>query len=137
LMESLKQQLQQRQQSRAHLPQSSMGKALSYTLKQWEYLWRSLEDRLLEMDNNLVENAIRPSAIGKKNWLFIGESEAGVRAATFYTLVGNCQQLSVDAYAYLLELFTKLPTMTNHQVQGIPPQAWAQQKDSDSVKAST
>lgn len=126
IMESMQKQLQQWRQNHAHLPQSSMGKALSYTLKQWEYLWKFLEAGQLEMDNNLVENAIRPSAIGKKNWMFIGEAQAGVRAATFYTLVGNCQQLGVDAHAYLLDLFTRLPTMTNHQVKEITPQAWAQ-----------
>lgn len=126
ILESLNTQLQQWRQSHAHLPQSSMGKALSYTLKQWEYLWKFLEDGRLEMDNNLVENAIRPSAVGKKNFLFIGDAKAGVRAATFYTLVGNCQKLRIDAYAYLLDLFTRLPTMTNHQVQEITPLDWAQ-----------
>lgn len=137
LMESLKQQLLQWRQSRAHLPQSSMGKALSYALKQWEQLQVCLEDGRVELDNNLVENAIRPSAIGKKNWLFIGESEAGLRAATFYTLVGNCQHVGMDAYEYLLDLFTRLPKMTNHQVKEITPHAWAQQKGPDSVKPST
>lgn len=50
----------------------------------------------VEIDNNLMENAIRPSAIGKKNWLFIGDSKAGDRAATFYTRIGNCRQEGVD-----------------------------------------
>ncbi len=81
-----------------------------------------------------MENAIRPSAIGKKNWLFIGDANAGSRAATFYTLVGNCRRLEVDAYAYLKELFTRLPTMTNHQIKEITPIAWAKAQQDAAIK---
>jgi hypothetical protein len=59
------------------LPRSALGKALRYALNEWEGLTRYVEDGRLEIDNNLVENAIRPSAVGKKNWLFIGHPEAG------------------------------------------------------------
>ena len=60
-----------------HLPQSAMGKAIDYTLTLWPLLLAYLEDGRIEIDNNPVENAIRPTAVGKKNWLFIGEAEAG------------------------------------------------------------
>lgn len=84
-----------------------------------------LGDGRVEIDNNLVENAIRPSAIGKKNWLFVGDAGAGDRAATFYTLLGNCRQLGVNAYDYLLDLFTRLPSLTNQRIKEMTPAAWA------------
>ena len=66
------------------LPQSPLGKAVKYALAEGEPLNRYLEDGRLEIDNNLTENAIRPSAIGKKNWLFIGHPDAGWRSAVLY-----------------------------------------------------
>ena len=79
----------------------------------------------LEIDNNLVENAIRPTALGKKNWLFIGEATAGQRSAIIYTIIESCRRRGIDPFAYLREVFTRLPTMTNWQVKDITPQAWA------------
>jgi hypothetical protein len=63
------------------LPQSNLGKALEYILEQWPALLRFAEDGRLEIDNNEVENAIRPTALGKKTWVFIGAADAGDRAA--------------------------------------------------------
>ena len=63
------------------LPKSPLGKAISYTLGQWTALQRYLEEGVYGIDNNLVENAIRPTCIGKKNWLFIGHPDAGWRSA--------------------------------------------------------
>src|SRR5208282_5864763 len=62
------------------LPQGLLGQAIDYALKRWEALNRFVDDGLLEIDNNLIENAIRPSAVGKRNWLFIGHPEAGERS---------------------------------------------------------
>ena len=73
--------------SRRHLPQSRLGQAIDYTLGQWPMLGVYLRDGRIEIDNNLVENAIRPTAIGKKNWLFIGEAQAGQRGAIIYTII--------------------------------------------------
>jgi transposase len=125
LIESIEQQLQWLEASHKHLPSSLMGQATRYALGQWESLLLFLEDGRIEIDNNLCENEIRPSAIGKKNWLFIGDAKAGDRAAVFYTLIGNCRRLQVDPQAYLQDLFTRLPTMTNHQIPEITPAAWA------------
>lgn len=124
LIEAIHQQFLWLEQSHKHLPQSLMGQAMRYALRQWESLLLFLEDGRLEIDNNECENAIRPSAIGKKNWLFIGDAQAGDRAAVFYTLIGNCRRLQIDPQAYLQDLFTRLPTMTNHQIPGITPAAW-------------
>ena len=67
--------------SRRYLPRSAFGQAIDYALSNWAPLGVYLEDGRLELDNNLVENAIRPTALGKKNWLFFGDAEAGQRSA--------------------------------------------------------
>ena len=110
--------------SRRYLPQSLLGQAIDYTLGQWPALQVYLADGRVEIDNNLVENAIRPTAIGKKNWLFIGDAEAGERSAIVYTIVENCRCLSIDPYSYLRDVLTRLPRMTNHQVPEVTPAAW-------------
>ena len=108
-----------------HLPQSLLGLALDYALGQWKTLEVYLADGRVEIDNNLVENAIRPTALGKKNWLFIGEAGAGERGAILYTLIECCRRWSVDPYAYLRDVLTRLPRMTNHQIPEVAPAAWA------------
>ena len=94
------------------LPKSGMGKACDYLLKYWAPLTRHLEHGETRLDNNLVENAIRPSAIGKKNWLFVGHPDAGQRSAIIYSVVISCQRRGVDPLAYLRDVLRRLPTMT-------------------------
>ena len=106
------------------LPKSLMGQAIDYALGQWPALQVYLSDGRIELDNNLVENAIRPTAIGKKNWLFIGIADAGQRSAIIYTLIENCRRRSLDPYTYLRDVLTRLPHMTNHQVPDVTPEAW-------------
>ncbi len=65
------------------------------------------------LDNNLVENALRPSCIGKQNWLFIGHPDAGQRSAILYSLIVSCQRHGKDPLAYLRDLLTRLPRLTN------------------------
>jgi transposase len=107
-----------------HLPQSPLGKALDYALGVWDTLTVFLTDGRVEIDNNGVENAIRPTAVGKKNWLFIGAAEAGERSAIIYTVIESCRRRGLDPYAYLKDVLTRLPHMTNHQVADITPEAW-------------
>jgi len=106
------------------LPLSLLGQAMDYALGQWPTLEVFLKDGRVEIDNNLVENAIRPTAIGKKNWLFIGEADAGQRSAIIYTLVENCRRRGLDPFAYLRDVLTRLPNMTNRQIPEVTPQAW-------------
>ena len=109
----------------AHRPQSLTGKAILYALGQWNLLEVYLADGRLEIDNNLVENAIRPTALGRKNWLFIGADYAGWRSAVVYSIVQSCKAHQVEPYAYLKDVLTRLPSMTNHQIPHITPKAWA------------
>jgi len=74
---------------RRTLPQGLLGQAIDYALKCWSALTQFVEDGTLEIDNNLIENAIRPSALGKKNWLFVGHPEAGERSAVIYPPTGQ------------------------------------------------
>jgi transposase len=108
-----------------HLPQSLVGIAIDYALGQWRTLDVYLDDGRIEIDNNLVENAIRPTALGKKNWLFMGDADAGERGAIIYTVIESCRRRDIDPYAYLKDVLTRLPTMTNHQIPEVTPAAWA------------
>ena len=90
--------------------------------------WANTDDGRVEIDNNQVENAIRPTAIGKKNWLFIGEAEAGQRSAILYTIIEACRHRSIDPWDYLRDVPTRLPTLTNRQVKDVTPEAWAKSK---------
>jgi transposase len=108
-----------------YLPASSLGQAIAYALSNWSQLEAFLYDGRLEIDNNLVENAIRPTAIGKKNWLFFGEEDAGQRSAILYTIIESCRRHAIDPGAYLRDVLTRLPSMTNWQIKDITPEAWA------------
>jgi transposase len=108
-----------------HLPQSLLGSAMDYALGQWRTLDVYLADGRVEIDNNLVENAIRPTALGKKNWLFMGDADAGERGAIIYTVIETCRRRGLDPYAYLKDVLTRLPNMTNHQIPSVTPGAWA------------
>ena len=74
-----------------------------------------------------IKNAIRPTALGKRNWLFIGEAEAGERSAILYTIVESCRRRKIDPYAYLRHVLTRLPFSTNWQIKDLTPEAWARQ----------
>jgi transposase len=108
---------------RKTLPQRLLGQAIDYALKRWEALTQFAEDGTLEIDNNQIENSIRPSAIGKKNFLFIGHPEAGERSAVIYTLLGSCRRHSVDPFDYLGDLFTRLPAAKITQITEFTPTA--------------
>lgn len=106
-------------------PKSAVGKAILYARGQWDGLLTYLNRGEVPIDNNGVENAIRPCALGKKNYLFIGAVHAGQRAAHFYTLLGSCLRRGLNPRAYLQWLFARLPTATNHTVASLTPAAYA------------
>jgi transposase len=106
------------------LPQSLAGKAARYGLAEWEPLTRYLTDGRLEIDNNLTENAIRPSAIGKKNWLFIGHPQAGWRSAVIYSIVVSCRRRGIEPWTYLRDVLTRLPGMKQSELPALLPANW-------------
>jgi transposase len=106
------------------LPQSPLGKAVSYARHEWSAWSTYLQDGRLEIDNNLTENALRPACLGKKNWLFIGHPDAGWRSAVIYSLIVSCRRRAIDPWQYLRDVFTRLPGMTNHQIDELLPANW-------------
>jgi transposase len=112
-------------QNQQALPKSQLGKACAYLLNDWDALTAHQRHAFTRLDNNLVENAIRPSAIGKKNRLFIGHPDAGQRSAIIYSLVVSCQRHGKDPLAYLRDVLTRLPAMTNQDdLTPLTPAAW-------------
>lgn len=107
-----------------HLPKSHFGKAIDYTLSHWNLLLAYVEDGRLEIDNNLVENAIRPTALGKKNWLFIGDADSGDRSAILFTLIECCRRRGINPFDYLRDVLTRLPSATNWNVHELTPENW-------------
>jgi len=125
IVERIQRALVRLKRSGRYLPQSLLGSAMDYTLGQWQTLKVYLADGRVEIDNNLVENAIRPTALGKKNWLFMGDADAGDRGAIIYSIIESCRRRGIDPYAYLKDVLTRLPKMTNHQIPEVTPLAWA------------
>lgn len=106
------------------LPQSPLGKAVRYTLAEWEPLTRYVQDGRLEIDNNLTENAIRPSAVGKKNWLFIGHPDAGWRSAVVYSIIVSCRRRGIDPWEYVRDVLERLPGMKQSELPSLLPKNW-------------
>jgi transposase len=136
VLERMRRAMERLKATKRYLPQSLMGKAISYALDQWSSLLVFLEDGRVEIDNNLVENAIRPTAVGKKNWLFVGEADAGERGAIIYTVIEACRRRGINPFEYLRDVFTRLPSMTNRQVKDITPEAWAKARSGSGLKAA-
>lgn len=109
---------------RSILPQSLLGKAVRYALNQWPNLMVYLGDGRVEIDTNLVENAIRPTKLGAKNWLFVGREAAGEKTAILYTVVENCRRLGIDPRDYLDDVLTRLPSMKAGEVASLTPANW-------------
>ena len=100
---------------------SGTAKALAYTLRRWDALARYVDDGGYPIDNNAIENAIRPIALGRKNWLFAGSEQAGRRAAAIMSLVATARANGLDPHAWLTDTLTRLPTTLNRDIDGLLP----------------
>jgi transposase len=103
---------------------SAIAKALDYSLKRWEALTRYLDDGHVPIDNNWVENQIRPWAIGRANWLFAGSLRAGQRAAAIMSLLRSAQLNGHEPHAYLKDVLTRLPTHRASDIETLLPHRW-------------
>lgn len=103
---------------------SAIAKALDYSLKRWEALTRYLVDGHVPIDNNWLENQIRPWATGRSNWLFAGSLRAGKRAAAIMSLIRSAQLNGHDPYVYLKDVLTRLPTHRADDIATLLPHRW-------------
>ena len=121
---------------RRALPRSKMGEAVEYALNQWESLKRYLEHGKVEIDNNLIENAIRPTALGKKNWMFIGHPKAGWRSAVIYSIIESCRRHAIEPSAYLTDVLKRLPDMNITEIAELAPANWKPTRTGEPLAAS-
>ena len=120
LLEQINAKLRQRAR-----PKSKLGKACTYLMGQWQALINHCLFGDTRLDNNLIENAIRPSAVGKKNFLFIGSPEAGQRTAIIYSIIVSCERHGLDPLAYMTDVLEKLPAMSNQDnLSSLLPSNW-------------
>jgi transposase len=100
------------------------AKAIDYSLSNWRALTRYLDDGQVPIDNNAAENAVRPLAVGRKNWLFVGSQQAGERAAAVLSLIESAKLNGHDPWAYLKDVFERLPTLKQRDLALLLPHNW-------------
>jgi transposase len=110
-----------------HLPKGPMGTAIQYTLNNWEELGRFLTDARIPLDNNCAESALRRVALGRKNYLFVGNDKAGRNIAGLYSLVATCEAHEINPVAYLTDVLVRLPTHPMSRLDELLPQNWKPQ----------
>ena len=121
----------------AVLPSSPLGQALDYMRNRWEFLEAYALDGNgeVEIDNNFVENSIRPTAVGKKNWLFIGHPKAGKTSAVIYTIIENCRMNKIDPFSYLIDVLPRIQDHPVNRINELLPRQWAEARNSDTFEA--
>jgi hypothetical protein len=106
------------------LPKSPIGEAIGYALNHWAALMRPLEAGFLEIDNGASERALKPVALGRRNWLFAGSDEGGRTAATLMSLCTTCKDLGIDPFAYLRDVLSRVSTHPNSRIEELLPDRW-------------
>ena len=106
------------------LPKSPLGRAIDYTLALWPKLEVFVRHGGVEIDNNGIENAIRPTAVGKKNWLFVGGEDTGDRSAIIYTVIESAKRYGHEPYGYIKDLLERLPSTTTGELGALLPENW-------------
>ena len=106
------------------LPKSRLGKAVAYTVDNWPMLLRYAADPTLPIDNNAAEQAIRPVAVGRRNWLFMGSERGGAAAAIYMTLVATCRRAGVNPFDYFHDVFARIQSHSSHKLDELIPGTW-------------
>ena len=101
-----------------------MARAIDYSLNVWRLLTAHLHDGRVPVDNNHIENLMRPWAMGRKAWLFAGSELAGQRTAVMKSLVRSAKLSGHDPWAYLRDVLTRLPTHLNSRIDELLPHLW-------------
>lgn len=113
------------------LKKSPIAQAMAYCLPRWEKLCIYTTDARLQIDNNAVENAIRPVAVGRKNYLFAGSHEAAQRAAMIYSLLATCKLHGINPYEWLRDVLQRMHLYTTTNIEALLPQNWVKLPDWD------
>ena len=112
------------------LPKSGLGKACDYSIRIWKYLSTYLKHGRVAIDNNAMENALRPTAIGTKNWLCVGHPEAGKRAAIIYSILISCTRLEIDPATYLRDILSKdTRILSEAELAELTPAKWKKSRE--------
>ena len=114
-------------------PSGAIGEAISYALNHWEALIRPLEVGFLELDNGASERALKPVALGRKNWLFAGSDNGGRTAAVLMSLCATCKAWDIDPFAYLRDVLERVSTHPNSRIEELLPDRW---KPAESTEAA-
>ncbi len=107
-----------------HLPKGPMGAAIQYTLNNWEELGRFLNDPEIPLDNNPAESALRRVALGRKNFLFVGNDRAGRNIAGLYSIVATCEAHGINPVEYLTDVLLRIETHPQSRIDELLPQNW-------------
>ncbi|MBK8641756.1 MAG: transposase [Saprospiraceae bacterium] len=105
------------------MPTSAIGKAFAYTLKRWDKLTKYVELGQVEIDNNLVENVIRPIALGRKNYLFAGSHEGAQRRNDIFT-IRTCKINNLNPMEWLQDIFLRINDHPINQIEDLLPHNW-------------
>ena len=106
------------------LPQSKIGKAITYALNQWQCLCRFVDDGRLPIDNNAVEREMKSIATGRKNWMFFGSERGGRAAAIIYTIIASARRHDLDVWEYLGDVLRRLADLNPGELEHLLPDAW-------------
>jgi hypothetical protein len=106
------------------LPKSPIGKAITYSLNQWEALNRYVDDPMLEIDNNLSERTLRMVVIGRKNYMFAGSEAGAWRAAIIYSLVASCKLNEIDPFRYFRDVLSRVSIHPADKIDELLPSEW-------------
>lgn len=117
------------ERSKTLLPKNPLCEAVNYTLNHWKQLSAYLANGRLPIDNNLVENAIRPVALGRKNWLFAGSPEGAKRMAIIYSLAATCKLNGVNPYEYFVDILPKVASYGSRKIADLTPITWKMNRE--------
>lgn len=122
-----KQWLTQQAMAPDYLPKSPIGKAINYTLERWEGLMMYCSNAAFKIDNNPIENKIRPVALGRKNYLFAGSDDAAMRAGMIYSLIATCKVNNVNPFEWLKDILCRIKSHPINRLNELMPQNWQPQ----------
>ena len=110
------------------LPKSAIGKAIAYTLKIYPNLKRYIEQRNYELDNNNIENAVRPLALVRKNYLFAGSHQSAQHAAMMHSFFASCKANQINPFTWLNDILNRLPEYKSNKIHKLLPNNWKPEK---------